>query len=294
MNRPLLAALATLALLALASGCALGGSEEPSGDGLLTRSPEGEQGEMTGIVGGTLELDPDRGCVLLSGKPVVWPAETTLTTNPPKLHLPGGLTARSGHRISGGGGEVPAAGIRETSIRIEGDLTRALTCAPAGSEVIVFSTRGDQIRVLGVDRTVVASSDRMIWASELGTPRAVSDPALVRKVEEAAKASGARAIEVTVFALSRGQHVPAVTLESADPASYMKHRLRGFLDRIGYFEPNSLAFVELVDEDGRFAWSAGRFGNGGMVHPRPDLDQCSPIGHSQLALQKPPPPCPAD
>jgi hypothetical protein len=281
------------ALIALASGCALGGSDEPSGDGLLTRSLEGEEGEMAAIVGGTLELDFGRGCVLLSGKPVVWPAETTLTTNPPELHLPDGLTARSGDKISGRGGEVPAARIRETSIRIEGDLTRALTCAPADSEVIVFSTRGYQISVLGADRTVVASSDRTIWATELGTPRAVSDPVLVRKVEEAADASGARAIDMIVFALSRGQHVPAVTLESADPASYMKHRLRGFLDRIGYFEPNSLAFVELVDEDGRFAWSAGRFGNGGMVHPRPDLDQRSPIAHSQLALQRPPP-CPAD
>ncbi|MGI8479911.1 MAG: hypothetical protein ACR2M2_08660, partial [Gaiellaceae bacterium] len=102
-----------------------------------------------------------------------------------------------------------------------------------------------------------------------------------------------RALEVTVLALSAGRHAPVVTLEAADPAAYMKHGLRGFLDRIGYFKPGALAFVELVDEHGRFAWSAGRFPNGGMVHPRPDLDQCSPIIHSQPALAKPPP-CPAD
>lgn len=294
MKRVLFVALATFALIALASGCDLGGSEEPSHDGLLTRSSEGDGGEMTTIVGGFLELDPDRGCVLLSGRPVVWPAATTLTGDPPELHLPGGLTARSGDTITGGGGEVPAARIRETSIRIEGDLTRALKCAPADSIVLVFWARGDQISVLGADRTVVSSSDRMVWAGELGRSSAVADPALVRKVEEAANASGARAIDVTVLAISGGQHVPVVTLKSADPASYMKHRLRGFLDRIGYFKPNSLAFVELVDEDGRFAWSAGRFQNGGMVHPRRDLDQCSPIGHSQLFLQEPPPPCPAD
>ena len=97
-----------------------------------------------------------------------------------------------------------------------------------------------------------------------------------------------------MLATGGGRRVPVVTLEAADLASYMKHDLRRFLDRIGYFEPEALAFVELRDEDGRFAWSAGRFPNGGMVHPRPDLDQCSPISHSQPALAKPPPPCPAD
>lgn len=59
MKRVLFVALATLALVALASGCDLGGSHEPSDDGLLTRSPEGDEDEMTAIVGGTLELDPE-------------------------------------------------------------------------------------------------------------------------------------------------------------------------------------------------------------------------------------------
>ena len=145
----------------------------------------------------------------------------------------------------------------------------------------------------GGERIVVPSSDRMVWAGELGRSSAVSDPALVREIEQAANASGARVLDVSVLALSRGRRVPVVTLESRDPASYMKHGLRGFLDRIGYFERHGLAFVELLDEDGGFAWSAGRFPNGGMVHPRPDLDQCSPISHSQLALVSPPP-CPAE
>lgn len=121
----------------------------------------------------------------------------------------------------------------------------------------------------------------------------MTDPALTLRVERAAGASGARLTEVTVLALRDGRRATAVTLEADDPASYMKHRLRDFLDRIEYFEPRRLAFVELLDEHGRFAWSAGRFRNGGMVHPRPDLDQCSPIFHSQLVGSKPPP-CPAD
>ena len=44
--------------------------------------------------------------------------------------------------------------------------------------------------------------------------------------------------------------------------------------------------MELLDEHGRVAWSAGRFPNGGMVHSRPDLDACSPIVHSQSVGSK--------
>lgn len=135
-------ALATFALIAPASGCDLGGSERPSREGLLTRSPEGPQEDLNAIVGGVLELDLDRGCVLVAGKPVIWPAGTTLTTDPSELRLPGGQTARSGDTISSGGGAVPASGIRETSIGIEGDLADALECAPAHSAVLLLATRG--------------------------------------------------------------------------------------------------------------------------------------------------------
>ena len=139
---------------------------------------------------------------------------------------------------------------------------------------------------------VVPSADRLDWAAQLGRANAVSDPALVRRIEDAASASGARALDVVVLA-QEPSHAPVVTLESSDPAGYMKHHLRSFLQRIGYFEPGAVAFVELVGDRGRFAWSAGRFIGGGMVHSRPDLDLCSPIGHSQLVGAKPPP-CPAD
>jgi threonine dehydrogenase-like Zn-dependent dehydrogenase len=138
---------------------------------------------------------------------------------------------------------------------------------------------------------IVPSGDRLAWASQLGRADAVPDPPLVKRVTEAATASGARVLDVAVLAVGK-RRAPAVTLQSSDPAAYMKDHLRGFLQRIGYLEPDALAFVELVDDHGRFAWSAGRFQNGGMVHPRPDLDQCSPIVHSQLVGSKPPP-CPA-
>ncbi|MBA3376780.1 MAG: hypothetical protein H0U00_13380 [Actinobacteria bacterium] len=278
--------LVVLALLVLV-GCDLS-RPDASSRGLLTRSNQEDQAEMTAIVGGTLELDPDRGCVLLDGKPVVWPAGTTVTTDPPELHLPGDLTASAGDMISGAGGEVASATVRDSSMRVDGDVTTALSCAPSESQVLVFWARDGDMQV-----SRVGSGDRLAWASELGRASEVRDGLLALKVERAARRSGARALEVTVLALSDGRRVPAVTLEAADPASYMKHQLRGFLERIGYFKPTALAYVELRDEHDRFAWSAGRFANGGMVHPRPDLDQCSPIVHSQLALAKPPP-CPAD
>jgi hypothetical protein len=121
----------------------------------------------------------------------------------------------------------------------------------------------------------------------------VSDPALVARVRRAAEASGARPLDVSVLVPQDSErHVPVVTLEARDPASYLKHGLRDFLRRIGYFQLEGVAFVEVVDDHGRFAWAAGRWVNGGMVHVRPDLDRCSPISHSQ-PLGSQPPPCPA-
>ncbi|MFN2466636.1 MAG: hypothetical protein ABR521_00680 [Gaiellaceae bacterium] len=142
-----------------------------------------------------------------------------------------------------------------------------------------------------------ARNGRLLWLMALEqhfeqTARRVDDPALVRKVERAASASGARALDVTVLAMGEGEHGPVVTLAAADPASYMKHELRGFLEKIGY--RNGFAFVELLDEHGRFAWVAGNWSAGGMVASGQSLDQCSPISHSRLVGAAPPPPCPAD
>lgn len=151
-------------------------------------------------------------------------------------------------------------------------------CAGGGSHIVI----------------VAPSGDRLDWASQLGTADAVPDQALVRRVKRAARASGALALDVSVLALTaENRHVPVVTLEQSDPASYMKHRLRGFLAQIGYFKPEGVAFVELLDTHGRFAWAAGRWHNGGLVRSRPDLDQCSPIVHSQL-VGATVPQCPAD
>jgi hypothetical protein len=91
MTRVLLTAMSTIALVAVVGGCSIGGSQEPNG--LLTRSSERSAGEMTAIVGGTLAIAQDGRCVLLSGKPVVWPAETTLTTDPRGSIFPAASTS---------------------------------------------------------------------------------------------------------------------------------------------------------------------------------------------------------
>jgi hypothetical protein len=69
---------------------------------------------------------------------VVWPAGTTLTTDPPELHVPGGLTARPGDTIEGGGGWIPG-----TDRHIEGDLDKAIACAADGGREIAFFTALD-------------------------------------------------------------------------------------------------------------------------------------------------------
>jgi hypothetical protein len=143
LMRPLLATLLCAAPLLLAPGCS---GDQSQSNGLLTRTL-GNEGEMAGIVSGTLQVDSDRGCVLVSGSAVVWPAGTTLAGEPPEIHLPGGQRARPGDTVVGGGGEIPGASIRDTALRIEGDLTHALGCAPADSIVRVFNARGEAMSV---------------------------------------------------------------------------------------------------------------------------------------------------
>jgi len=110
-------------------------------DFLLTHSHVGSGFGFDALPSGVLDLDLERGCVLLSGQAVIWPAGTTLSRDPPRLHLPGGLTARPGDTVRGGGGVVPPAGPRQSSSGIEGDLERALGCATE-PEVVVFGSRG--------------------------------------------------------------------------------------------------------------------------------------------------------
>ena len=155
-----------------------------------------------------------------------------------------------------------------------------------GALVLALAGCGSQTNV------VIPSADRLDWTSQLGKFSVATDPALVARVRNAARDSGAKALEVDVVTVHGAGNAPVVTLQSSDPVSYLKREMRRFLGRIGVWAVERPYFVELVDGRGQFAWSAGRFPRGGMVPPRPDLDACSPIQHGGIADTQPPP-CPA-
>jgi len=133
------------AAVLVAAGCSLDKSTQ---NALVTRSTDENGGEMAAVVGGRLSLDLGRGCILLSGKPVVWPAKTKLTTDPPAIHLPNGAVARQGDWIRGGGGEIVASQFDETRIRFgEGNLDDVLACASTDGSVVVFAAHGEALDV---------------------------------------------------------------------------------------------------------------------------------------------------
>lgn len=129
----------TLVALAIAVGALVvnrDGTNDHS-ELLLTRALSAQSFEMDALPRGTLEVDLERGCVRLSGQPVVWPTGTTLTGDPPVLRFPGGVTAVPGDTVYGGGGHVPRPVVR-ASEHVEGDVEAALECARRNTTVVYF------------------------------------------------------------------------------------------------------------------------------------------------------------
>ena len=123
-------------------------------------------------------------------------------------------------------------------------------------------------------------------------PRGDAD-AIAAEIRRAA--ADARA-SVKELALLRPDGIaPAVTLEVPDPAAFLKNRLASFLDATDPWPARSEGrYVEVVDEDGRWAFRAGnstRLSMGGSGARR-GLEGCDPIVHSRPHGYEPPP-CPA-
>ena len=107
--------------------------------------------------------------------------------------------------------------------------------------------------------------------------------ALRRKVRTAVAASGANLIRLTI------RPAPDLVVATAKPADYLKHRLANVLQVVR--SGRDASFVEVVNRNGakifEFAYVPGE----GSLYVRPALDQCSPVTHSELQ-GNPPPPCP--
>jgi hypothetical protein len=87
------------------------------------------------------------------------------------------------------------------------------------------------------------------------------------------EALAARAEPVDVRAVPGGA---AATLAVSDPASFLKHRLRGFLDRT-LFAHRQNAYLRIVDGRGASVLEWSVTGPHGSLWIRPSLLRCSPI-----------------
>jgi hypothetical protein len=126
---------------------------------------------------------------------------------------------------------------------------------------------------------------------------------VTREEIESGIVSGAKEsdAEIVTLRIVEPRHLAAaVTLRVGDPASFLKHRLRRFLEAVpssGDRQYDGL-YVLVVDGRGNYVWvSAGTVGDtisGGAEGARPDLAGCYPNPFYGSATGKEPPPCPVE
>lgn len=127
---------------------------------------------------------------------------------------------------------------------------------------------------------IVLSGNRGRWAGQIGHNRVVERPLLVRRIEEAAEASGARLDDVTLYDFRVEELAVAVRLQVNNAARYLKYDLRRVLQNVA---GRRYRLVEVYDGDGTLAWMLGGWGNGGMAWERPELLWCFGPTHSTPA-----------
>jgi hypothetical protein len=99
----------------------------------------------------------------------------------------------------------------------------------------------------------------------------------------------ARAEPVDVRAVRGGA---AATLAVSDPAAFLKHRLKGFLDRT-LFAHRQNAYLRIVDGRGDPVLEWSHRGSGGSLWIRRDVFECSPIYPIGVPFGAKYPRCPA-
>ena len=128
---------AIFAVVLLSVGCSSG----PDGrvEGPLLTSTGSANGGMAAIVAGPFTFR--NGCLLLSGKPVVWPESTTWDAEREVLTLPNGDAASVGESLTGGGGFLDLSAVAD---QFGGNLADAAKrCLGSTGEVAVFNPGSD-------------------------------------------------------------------------------------------------------------------------------------------------------
>jgi hypothetical protein len=124
---------------------------------------------------------------------------------------------------------------------------------------------------------------------------------ITREEIESGIVSGAKEsrAEIVTLRIVEPRHLAAaVTLRVRDPASFLKHRLRTFLEAVPSSSNRQYdgLYVLVIDPNGKYVWvSAGTVGDtisGGAEGARPDLAACYPDLMYGSATGEEPPPCP--
>lgn len=189
-------------------------------------------------------------------------------------------------------------GVRLGSAYIRGVYRNGLLTVIAQEQPRREQPRSPRDVLPGLRRVETArvSGDERAWLNEVKHPSTApaalggagvlthsQATALRRKVLTAVATSGATLIRLTI------RPAPDLVVATATPAAYLKHRLGTVLRVVR--SGRDASFVEVVNRKGTKIFEFSYVPGEGSLYVRPDLDRCSPVMHSELQGNSPPP-CP--
>jgi hypothetical protein len=122
-------------------------------------------------------------------------------------------------------------------------------------------------------------------------PKAIKVATLTRDLFNRSVLERAHVVEMETIATPA--RLVVLTVRVNDPASFLKHRAARLLNLFWHPSIPLLGFyVGVEDSTGALVFATSRLPNTGGVFVIRSLDSCSPVSHSEVGLQ-PPPPCPA-
>lgn len=201
---------------------------------------------------------------------------------------------------------VPAANRRETdgkrAIAITFTPIQGVTTRRQWDEWIVAGAFSRRLLAAGLPAEVDGSDDRGAFTAKpkvkgKSDPRPLPDDqeaAIGKSIRSAMKKSGGKIVRFEV-------HHPYgvavdLALAPADPASFLKTRLRPLLQTLDAQRPKlEGVYLAVLDDERRLLleWGSWTRNPAGIYWVRHDLANCSPIRQSEPPGTKPPPECPA-